>query len=306
MFLSENYEALEKHNVKLFQKQYGTFTSAYEYWKDNLFERLMRLFVWENTDPVPAHEIEMRLLLAGTCGIINFKESGKTYGELTAMFGHHTGVSKYLDMKPDYQMHCPIWAGVGKIGEDVAVIWNNSLKNPSIDLVDRYAFLLAHTEVTLALTMVSARDSGGVPVATSSSQEQSINTYQRKLYNGEAGVVTDLGALGVEYAGVNRSTDQRVVDIMEVRQKLLKNFYADIGIRASFEKRSNAVTDEVEADTTMLLFNDDDMLKKRQEGAEAVNDLFGTNWSVKLNPSIEMGLEKGGVEDATIQKASND
>lgn len=295
MFLDDNFNALDNAQVKFFQKRGGSFTRFYSFWRDNLFERVMRLFVWSNTDPVPAKEIEMRLHLQGHCGVADFRLSGvdiDNQSGLTAFFGNYYGVGKYFDEKPFYMLRCPIWAGDAKIGEECEVISNNSLRNPTIEVVDHYAFLLAHAEVTLTGVLINARDAGGVPVATSTKQLESITTYQKKLYNGEQGVVTDNGALGVNYAGVSRQTNQNVVDIMEVRQKLLKNFYADIGIRASFDKRSNAVTSEVEADTSMLLLNNSDMLDSRQRGAEKVNALFGTNWTVELSPEIQYNIEE--------------
>ena len=292
MFLSSNYKQLESAQVKYFQKQGGTFTRFYSFWRDNLFERLMRLFVWK-CDPVPQKEIEMRLHLNGHCGIADFMIDDYDNDEqsgLTAFFGNYYGVCKYFDEKPFYMLRCPIWAGSAKIGEECEVISNNSLRNPTIEVVDHYAYLLAHAEVTLSSALINARDSGGVPVATSTKQLESITTYQRKVYNGESGVVTDNGALGVNYAGVTRQTNQNVVDIVEVRQKLLKNFYADIGIRASFDKRSNTVVNEVEADTSMLLLNNSDMLDNRKLGCRKVNALYGTEWSVELAPEIQYNI----------------
>ncbi len=293
MFLTMNYNALANAQVKFFQKDGGTFTRFYAFWKENLFERLMRLFIWR-CDPVPPKEIEMRLHLQGHCGIADFKIDGEdTDGQsgITAFFGNYYGVGKYFDEKPFYMLRCPIWAGSAKIGEECEVISNNSLRNPTIEIVEHYAFMLAHAEVTLTSTMINARDAGGVPVATSTKQLESITTYQRKLYNGQSGVVTDNGALGVNYAGVSRQTNQNVVDIVEVRQKLLKNFYADIGIRATFDKRSNTVVNEVEADTSMLLLNNSDMLDSRKRGAERVNRLFNLNWTVELAPEIQYNIE---------------
>ena len=287
MFLNSNLQALENANVKYFQKQGGTFLAFFWFWRDNLFERVMRLFVWE-CDPVPAKEIEMRLHLQGHCGIADFvNDDADGTGELTAFFGNYYGVGKYFDEKPYYMLRCPIWAGSGTIGRTCEVIDNNSLRNPTIEVINHYAYLLAHTEVTLSKSLISARDAGGVPVATSTKQLESIQSYQRKLYNGEDGVVTDNGALGVQYAGTTRQTSQNVVDVLEVRQKILKNFYADIGIRASFDKRSNTVVDEIVADTSMLLLNNSDMLDARQRGCEKVNKLYGTKWSVKLSPEID-------------------
>lgn len=292
MFLSTNYQQLESAEVKFFQKHGGTFTRFYAFWRDNLFERLMRLFVWK-CDPVPQKEIEMRLHLQGHAGIADFRiDDYDTDGQsgLTAFFGNFYGVAKYFDELPYYMLRCPLWSGSAKIGEECEVISNNSLRNPTIEIAEHYAYLLAHAEVTLGHTLINARDAGGVPVATSTKQLESIKTYQKKLYNGESGVVTDNGALGVNYAGVSRQTNQNVVDIVEVRQKLLKNFYADIGIRATFDKRSNTVVNEIEADTSMLLLNNSDMLDSRKLGCKKVNALFGTNWSVELAPEIQYNV----------------
>lgn len=294
MFLQETSEAKAKFDnkaLKFFQKTGGTFLQFNAYWTENLFERIMRLFVWDGTDPVPAKEIEQRLLIQGHCGVFNFKDPKTGITEITAMFGNFNGVAKYMDELPRYMMRCPVWSGNTEVGKNSVIISNNSLRNPALPLVNHYAYLLAHTDVTLSRLMIAARDAGGVPIATSDKQKQDIESYQRHLYNGEDGVVTDLGALGVEYAGSDKHTNQNIVDVMDVRQRILKNFYSDIGVRASFEKRSNATVNEVEADTSMLLLNITDMLESRKRGAEAVNNMFNTNWSVKLADEINYNLE---------------
>ncbi len=299
-FLSDNLKELKEESLDFFQKDGGTFLQAYLYWVDNLFERIMRLFVWDGAGDILPKEMESRILINGHCGIINFYD-GVTE-ELTAMFGSFYGVGKYFDEKPFYNMHCPIWAGSGRIGYDTAIIENTSLKNACLPMVKRYAYMLAHTEVSLVKALINLRDSGGVPVATSSKQKADIEDYQQKLFNGEDGVVIDFGALGVEFAGTDRHTNQSILDIMEVRQKLLKNFYSDIGIRASFDKRSNTVVNEIEADTTMLLFNITDMLEARKRSAGRVNDLFGVNWSVKVSPEISYEEKKITVGGDTNEK----
>lgn len=294
MFLEETSEAKAKFDnkaLKFFQKTGGTFLQFNAYWTENLFERIMRLFVWDGTDPVPAKEIEQRLLIQGHCGVFNFKDPKTGITEITAMFGNFNGVAKYMDELPRYMMRCPVWSGNTEVGKNSVVISNNSLRNPALPLVNHYAYLLAHTDVTLSRLMIAARDAGGVPIATSDKQKQDIESYQRHLYNGEDGVVTDLGALGVEYAGSDKHTNQNIVDVMDVRQRILKNFYSDIGVRASFEKRSNATVNEVEADTSMLLLNITDMLESRKRGADAVNNMFNTNWSVKLADEINYNLD---------------
>ena len=286
MFL-EYLDTDEGRKISKLARESSTFNVGYKYWRELLFERIMRLFVWEGTDKdnILPKEIEQRLLLAGHCGIAKYK------GELTAFFGSFFGVTKYIDEWKNYTVRCPIYSGKKTIDKDVVVINNNSLRNPAFMLVHHYAIMLAHTEVTLINCLVNARDSGGVPVVSTEKQKKSITEYQGKIFNGQYGVVTDIGNLGIEYMGADRRTTQNIMDIMEVREKLIKSFYSDIGVRSAFEKRNNTVQAEVEADTSLLLLNLSDMLKAREIGAERVNNIFGTNWTVHIAEEIDYGSE---------------
>lgn len=300
MFLTDviPLESKEGRKITKLARESCTFNAFFDYWRDNLFERIMRLFIWEGTGEVKPKEIEIRLHLQGHCGISKLPKEN----ELTAFFGNFYGVSKYADERPFYNVRCPIYAGQRTVGKSIAVIDNNALRNPTIELVHHYATLLAHTEVTYIDTMVNARDSGGIPVANNEKQKQSIIDYQGKIFNGQYGVVADMGALGVNYAGTDRRTNQGIIDIWAVRNKIIKDFYGDIGVRATFDKRSNSVEAEIVADTSMLLLNVSDMLNSRQKGAEAVNKLYGTNWSVRLSDEIKY-TEENKVEE--VENAEN-
>lgn len=311
MFLS-NYvdiDSKEGKEISKLARESCTFNAFYEYWRDELFERIMRLFVWENTYTmadnkvigIKPKEIEQRLLLQGHVGISTIP--GET--ELTAFFGNYYGVGKYLDEKPNYMVRCPIYSASRTIGEDIVVIDNNSLRNPAYDLVHHYAIMLAHAEVTLVDALVNVRDAGGIPVASTEKQKQSIAQYQGKIFNGQYGVVTDAGNIGINYIGSDRKTSQSILDVQQIREKLLKSFYSDIGVRSAFEKRSNSVEAEVEADTSLLLLNLADMIACREKGAEAVNYMYGTNWAVHIAEEIDYGTENeavnaervGGIQD---------
>ena len=287
MFLEEYVENKEGSKVLKLARESTTYNRGYMYWRDALFERVMRLFVWEGTGELKPKEIEQRLHIAGHCGIT--KINGEK--ELTAMFGSFYGVTKYIDEFTNYMVRCPIYSGKRTIGKDVVVINNNSLRNATYYLIHHYAVLLAHTEVTLVNELVNARDSGGIPIASTEKQKASILDYQGKVYNGQYGVVSDMGMLGVNYAGTDRKTAQNIIDIIEVREKLIKSFYSDIGVRSAFEKRNNTVQAEVEADTSLLLLNLSDMLDCRKKACEEVNEMFGTNWSVHVAEEIDYGAE---------------
>lgn len=262
-----------------------TLPDFFRFWRDNLFERLMRLFIWEGTGELEPKEIEERLFMAGHCGIAKYK------GKPTAFFGSFFGVTVYQDEWTGYNVHSPIYSNTYKINKNIAIINNNSLRNPSLEHVNHYAKLLAHADVTLLAELVEARDSGGVPIAQNEKAKQSLQQYLKDKYMGRVAQITDLAGIGVNYLGADKHTSLSISEIWDTRTKLLKAFYADIGVRATFDKRSNAVVDEITSDSSMLLYNVSDMLEERKKGAAKVNDLFGTNWSVRLSDEINYTAE---------------
>ena len=177
-------------DVSQYARENSTYSTFYFYWRDELFSRVMRLFD-EQTDPIPSKEIEIRLMMQGHVGIAPYK------GELTAFWGLPNGISKYRDELPFYSCRCPVWSENLKVGDQVIVISNNTLKNPLFDMIHHYAILLAHNEVTYIHTMVNARSANGVPIASTTKQKKSIKDYIGKLFDGKYDVVTDIGNMGI-------------------------------------------------------------------------------------------------------------
>ena len=104
MFLQDLFSTETGQRMNKWARENSTFNACYMYWREQLFERIMRLFVWENTGVVKPKEIEQRLLINGHCGIAEYK------GELTAFFGSFNGVTKYMDEWTHYNVRCPIYA----------------------------------------------------------------------------------------------------------------------------------------------------------------------------------------------------
>ena len=286
----QTYLDMTDINIADYARENTTYSAFYFHWRDQLFARCMRLFE-DVTDPVPPEEVEIRLFIQGHCGAsIHPKD-----GELTAFFGLPTGVGKYRDRKPFYSVRCPNYSkvlpvyygakdkGVGK----VVVIKNDHLMNPLYDLVHHYACILAHVEVTLIHTAVNARVPNGIPVAASEIQKNSFGEFFKKLFNGKFGFVTDLGQMGVETVGAHTNVTQGLEETWNVRERILASFLSDIGINTGINKRSNSVSDEINADTPSLLVNINDMLKAREEGFALVNERFGVNWSTKINKNLD-------------------
>lgn len=291
-----------KKNLIEWDLEACTYPAFYRYWRENLFERIIRLFVWENTGNLDPKEIEERNILQGFAVISQLPNEE----ELTAFFGSMFGPTKYFDEWKQVNINCPIYSGTRTIGRDAIIINNSALRNPSYMHVHHYATMLAHTEVTLIDMLVEARDSGGVPIVKNEKQLQSVRSYLKKRFIGKVGdAVTDSGFMGIEFAGSDRKTSQDIQGILETRNKLLRCFYSDIGVRATFEKRSNVNSMEIDGDTSMLLLNVSDMIRQREKAAEEVNKLYGTNWSVHIAEEIDYEKENQVEELEEEKEESN-
>ena len=309
MFLKDINEDLRKDNFFDFiswdAADSSTFNMRYLFWRDHLFERMIRLFVW-NCEPIHQKEIEQRLIIQGYCGIAPFKG-----GELTAFYGTLSGVTKYIDERKNYIARCPIWTNTFTIGKDLALISNNQLRNRSYDLIHSYAVMLAHADVSLIMAMINHRTDSGIPVAKTEKHKQSIRLMQKKVFNGEYASLTDIGDLGLEFVKVSAGNSEDLVKLYETRRNLIKDFYADIGVRSAFEKNNNTVNAEITSDYSFLLLNVMDMLNSRKEGCEEVNRIFGTSWSVDLAPEVKQIMEERKCEvenensERTIQNSEN-
>lgn len=287
-----------------------TYPAYYRFWTNELFQRLTRLFVWKNTyeiedgkiKGIDPKQIESRLILRGFTVISKIKESDD---ELTSFFGSMFGPTKYYDEWKKVNVHCPIYAGTRNIDEDAVIINNTSIRNPSYMYVHHYATLLAHAEVTLIDMMVDARDNGGVPIARTQKQFESIRAYQNKRFIGKYGVVTDIGGLGVDYAGSDRKTSQSILEVLEARNKLIRSFYSDIGIRAAFEKKSNVNSLEIDGNDSLLKFNISDGLNQRKLACEKINSLFDENWDVELPEEIDYDKIEEEEQAAELNRMDN-
>ena len=264
-----------------------TYNALYAYWREQLFERVMRLFVWDNTNEVQPKEIEQRLIIAGHCGITKLPREK----ELTAMFGTFFGVTKYFDEWTSYTVHCPIYAGTRTIGKNIAIISNNAERNAVLPLIHHYAQLLAHAEVSFIDVLINARDSNGIPIVLTEKQKQSVLAYQAQKFNGQYGAIADPSALGVNYTMAPQIQASLFKEMWETRNNILKEFYSDIGIKAAFDKKSNTIDAEVKSDNSLLLLNIKDMLDYRKRGCDDVNKLYGTNWTVKVSDEINYKLD---------------
>ena len=272
---------------------------GYRYWFSKLLNVCLMMFEYQNLpEGLPAREIELNLLITGHAVILaNPDKPGQLFTPLTSI----SGVDQY------YQPEWAVWANpdiIRKNGKqwnfdkDCINIWNNSLQESMWYLpldgsmytfICRYARELADVESSIDIYMVNSR-AASLPVTDDNTVKESIKLFFRKLAMGKRSIITDNNIIekfrNVDFN--NSSGKDDLNGLLVARDKVLEQFYRDIGIRMYNPKRAQVTESELESNDQLLLICHDDMLKCRQEGIEKVNDMFGTNISVDLNPLFDI------------------
>ena len=80
---------------------------------------------------------------------------------------------------------------------------------------------------------------------------------------------------------------QNIAELVELHNYIISQFLQNIGIRSNdIRKKERLITAEVEEQDNLIQLSITEMLASWQKGFDKVNDLFGTNIEVTLNPVL--------------------
>lgn len=271
---------------------------GYKYWFSKLLNFCMMMFEYENLPSgLPAREIELNLLITGHAVILaNPDRPGELFTPLTSI----AGVDEY------YQPEWAVFANpdvIRKNGKqwmfdkDCINIWNNSLQESMWYLpldgsmytfISRYARALSDIESSINIYTVNTRLTS-IPVSDNQTVIESIKLFFKKLAMGKRSIISDSTIVNkFSTVDINSPKSDSLNDLLVARDKILEQFFRDIGVRMYNPKRAQVTESELESNDQLLLICHEDMLKCRQEGIEKVNDMFGTEISVSLNPLFDI------------------
>ena len=278
---------------------------GYDYWYFKLFNILLDMFSYENIPAgLSARELELNLMMTGHACVIPCND-GTLFTPLTNLFGY----DQYYN--PTYAVFAnPVIISTKQyeIGKDCEVVYNNSLKDSLYYIksdsglntfVCRYARQLADVESTLNIYTVNSRLTS-YPVSTDGSVTESIKMFFKNLVAGKRGIITDDTIIEkFRNIDINRSSiKDGVNEWLIARDKILEQFFREIGVQMYNPKKAQVTDDEVESNTQLLVISKDDMLNARKEGYEKVNDMFGCNIKVSINPNFDVNsFNKGGMNN---------
>lgn len=285
--------------------------SGYKYWYDKLLAYCLNIFEYKGLPTsLPAKEIESNLLITGHCVTFVPKKRSDIYTCFTDL----SGFDEYYNPTKATYAQPKLGAGTLTLGENAVIIYNSDLQfsvlGQPIDgglstYLSRYARQLSDLESTINIKTVNER-APFMATADKDNVKDSVVDFFRKIILGERAVVTDSSIVpnlnAIDLGGKN--SNEKIIDVILARDKILEQFYREIGVRFYQSKRAQVNTEEVSANNDMLLISLDDMLIARQEGIDKVNDMFGTSISVSINPAFIPKEPEEGQENVNTDNNS--
>lgn len=274
---------------------------GYDYWYFKLLDLIMNMFEYRNLPAgISKRDLELNLLITGHATIIS-KKDGTMFTPLTSLYGYD---EYYQPTKAVFANPVVITSKEYTIGEDCTVVYNNSLQDSIFyvkadsglnTFIQRYARQLADIESTINIYTVNSRLTS-IPVSNDNAVMESLKSFFKNLTIGKRAIVSDSSIIeNFRNVDINRTgIKDGVNDWLIARDKILEQFYRDLGIRMTNQKKAQVNTDEVESNDQLLLISSDDMLKARKKGYEETNNMFGTNIEVRLNPLYDIKNVEGG------------
>lgn len=259
-------------------------SASIKYYVRYMLNRTQAMFEYEGLpDTIPHREIELMLQVNGHTAITSV--DGKFY----ALWGSEGGEvdvyyrpTRYIVANPALNLSANY-----KIGEDCAVIYNDSMHLGLLPMYRRYATLLAENDISIRLATINTR-----PIAMISAPDDRTKTagdkYLADLEAGKAGVIAENGFLdGIRVQPYSTTAGRSTItQLIELQQYLKAGWFNDIGLQANYNmKRESINSNEAQLNDDALLPLVDNMLACRQRGLDTANKLYGLNMSVKLASS---------------------
>ena len=278
-----------------------TYKSAFSLWSALLSDKAISLFDWRGL-PFKQHELEMRaqLHLQGYIGVVSYNN------EIIVANGSGVGVTNYPDEWITYVWANALHSGINRIGDNCAILKNNSLMISTGFIVRYYANLLAHASLSLQAALINSRATGYSVVKDDQTYKR-IKRFYEALEEGKTEVIlieddlTSLdGSRPVEFISDRISgRGDNILDLWQVLQNILKDFYTAIGISKPTDKRERLISDEIAQEQPLFKFNVEDMLDCRREFAAEASRIFGLTITVDLAESLKdaQKMTEGGSEN---------
>ena len=258
-----------------------------------MMNKTIRMFEYTNLpETIPQRELE---LILQVCRFAIFtKVDGDLfvfYGGLGGMPNEYYQPTQAIVTNP-YLKYSDVLNLDDYIKNDgnAVLSWNDSMHIGLFALNNRYASLLAETDLTLKYQLINMRFNNVLTADDDSTKESLVKMYQDVSDGTGFGIVItkkfmeETNVDKIELRSSHNSVNLK--DIIETKQYLMGSWLNELGLNANYNMKREAINEsEADLNEDSLLPMIDDMLHQREIMCENLNKKFGTNISVELSSS---------------------
>lgn len=257
------------------------------YWKWLLSKTCSCVYIKNLPETLDEFYIKSTLFVDGDICITDFD------GKLYACIGAPGGEPNEYYSPTIYTIANPILGSkMVKIGQDGVVIYNTPLDRyiPGglSGLIDQTATLLADNVISINSNQINSRVAAFF-TAESEAQAAAGEAILKKMYAGAPYLVlrSDL----IEKLGINpcatANVSANLTELVELNNYIIANYFQSIGIRSNnIRKKSHLLQDEVDIQNDYLQLSILEIITSWQKGFDEVNEMYGTDIQVELNPAL--------------------
>lgn len=300
----------QKENIyQRFQSYVKNKDTAVMAFIENTLAKTQAMFVYEGLpDTVPAEELERLLQTEGNAFF------AEVNGELYALQGAAGGEPDPYNRPTIYTVANPALKlnKSYKIGVDGVFIKNDTNGNSLLPIIGKFAVLYTDGIISLNTASILTRITMLIS-ASDDKTKQSADEFLKKILDGDFTVIGENAFFkGVNMQTASTSNTQYITQLVELVQYYKANMLNELGLNANYNmKRERLNTGEVAMNVDVLLPYADNMLHERQKALKQVNEMFGTEITVRFGSSWYLEHENyeslvTGVEVVTEEEREND
>lgn len=187
---------------------------------------------------------------------------------------------------------------------DCVLMVNDTYAQGLLPLIKKYCMAMVENDITMNIADIFSRASL-ILTAADDNTKASAELFIKHLIEGSIDIIGETPFLignQDKDLSVNQLTNSNgtLTNLIEYHQYLKASLYNELGLQSNYNmKRESINSSESQLNDDMLHPLIDNMLAERESFVEKVNNMFGTNISVKFNSAWEINERE---EEAAIEE----